>query len=91
MNLGVCLYTAGRLHEAIDACRRAIQLDPDSFVSHWALGIALGLNGRFEEAVLSVSSRRQNVAAPRARSHRTGGCLRTGAPAGGGHSPSIAS
>src|SRR6185503_1833519 len=28
MNLGVCLFTAGRLDEAIDACSRAIQLDP---------------------------------------------------------------
>ena len=54
MNLGVCLFTAGRLHEAIDTCRRAIQLDPDSFVSNCALGIALGLAGRFEEAVATL-------------------------------------
>src|SRR6185436_9007135 len=45
MTLGVSLLTAGRLDEAIDTCQRAARLDPESFVSHWALGIALGLAG----------------------------------------------
>jgi Flp pilus assembly protein TadD len=56
MTLGVCLFTAGRLGEAIETCRRAIQLDPDSFVARWALGIALGLAGRFEAAVSALEA-----------------------------------
>jgi len=56
MNLGVCLFTAGRLDEAIEMCQRAIQLDPESFVARWALGIALGIAGRFEEAVSTLDA-----------------------------------
>ena len=56
MNLGVCLFTAGRLDEAIETCRRAIQQDPESFVARWALGIALGMAGRFEEAVSTLEA-----------------------------------
>ena len=56
MILGVCLFTAGRLDEAIDTCRRAIQLDPESFVARWALGISLGMAGRFEEAVSTLEA-----------------------------------
>jgi len=51
MNLGVCLFTAGRLDDAIETCRRGTQLDSESFVARWALGIALGMAGRFEQAV----------------------------------------
>ena len=56
MTLGVCLFTAGRLDEAIETCGRAIQLDPESFVARWALGIALGMAGRFEEAVSALDA-----------------------------------
>jgi adenylate cyclase len=56
MTLGICLFTASRLEEAIDMCQRAIQLDAASFVSRWALGIALGLAGRFDEAVSTLES-----------------------------------
>lgn len=56
MNLGVCLFTAGRLDEAIEKCLLASQLDPGSFVARWALGIALGLAGRFEEAVSTLDA-----------------------------------
>jgi tetratricopeptide (TPR) repeat protein len=56
MTLGVTLFTAGRLDEAIDTCRRAIQLDPESFVSHWALGTSLGLARRFDEAVSTLET-----------------------------------
>ena len=33
MNLGVCLFTAGRLDQAIEACRWATQMDPELFVA----------------------------------------------------------
>ena len=56
MTLGVSLFTAGQLDEAIDTCRRAIQLDPESFVSRWALGIALGMAGRSTEAVSTLEA-----------------------------------
>jgi tetratricopeptide (TPR) repeat protein len=59
MNLGVSLFTAGRLDEAIETCRWAIQLDPESFVARWALGIALGIVGRFEEAVSTLDAAAQ--------------------------------
>lgn len=55
-NLGCCLFTAGRLDEAIDTCRQAIQLDPDSFVARWALGVSLGLAERFDEAVSTLDA-----------------------------------
>jgi TolB-like protein len=54
--LGVGLFTAGRLDEAIDTCLRATRLDPASFVARWALGIALGMAGRFEEAVPTLDA-----------------------------------
>jgi Flp pilus assembly protein TadD len=56
MTLGVSLFTAGRLDQAIDTCRRAIQLDPESFVSRWALGMALGLAGRSTDAVSTLEA-----------------------------------
>jgi tetratricopeptide (TPR) repeat protein len=56
MILGACLYTAGRLDEAIDMCRRAVRQDAESFVAQWALGISLGLAGRFPEAVSTLEA-----------------------------------
>ena len=56
MTLGVTLFTAGRVNEAIDTCHRAVQLDRESFVSRWALGVALGLAGRFDEAVSTLQA-----------------------------------
>jgi tetratricopeptide (TPR) repeat protein len=56
MTLGVCLFTAGRLDEAIEKCLLASQLDPGSFVARWALGISLGLAKRFEEAVSTLDA-----------------------------------
>ncbi|HEY7187631.1 MAG TPA: protein kinase [Vicinamibacterales bacterium] len=55
-NLGCCLFTAGRLDEAIHTCRQAVQLDPDSFVARWALGVSLGLANRFDEAVSTLEA-----------------------------------
>jgi predicted Zn-dependent protease len=56
MTLWVCLFTAGRLDEAIEKCLLASQLDSGSFVARWALGIALGMAGRFEEAVSTLDA-----------------------------------
>jgi eukaryotic-like serine/threonine-protein kinase len=56
MTLGGCLYTAGRLDEAIDTCRRAVQQDSESFVARWSLGISLGLAGRFDEAASTLEA-----------------------------------
>ena len=56
MTLGVCLLTAGQLDDAIDTCRRALQLDADSFVSRWALGVSLGMAGRLDEAVSTLET-----------------------------------
>lgn len=51
---GVFGYTcalAGRHAEAVQACERAVEIDPDSFVACWARHVALHVSGRFEEAV----------------------------------------
>jgi serine/threonine protein kinase/tetratricopeptide (TPR) repeat protein len=56
MILGTCLFTAGRLGEAIETCHRAVQQDPDSFVARWALGISLGLARRFDEAAATLDA-----------------------------------
>jgi len=38
--MGAILYYAGRYDEAIDQCRRTIQMDPNFAVAHWHLGLA---------------------------------------------------
>jgi tetratricopeptide (TPR) repeat protein len=38
--MGATLYYAGRYDEAIDQCRRTIQMDPNFAVAHWHLGLA---------------------------------------------------
>jgi tetratricopeptide (TPR) repeat protein len=45
-----CVY-AGKTAEGVAAGRRAVELDSESFVAHWALQVALWLSGRFEESV----------------------------------------
>jgi hypothetical protein len=52
----VCLCTAGRLDETIEAARRAVQQAPESFVARWALGVSLGNARRFEEAVSTLEA-----------------------------------
>jgi predicted O-linked N-acetylglucosamine transferase (SPINDLY family) len=44
------LNRAGRPHEAISACRRAIELKPDCVEAHYKLGMALKASGQFVEA-----------------------------------------
>jgi tetratricopeptide (TPR) repeat protein len=38
--MGATLYYAGRYDEAIDQCRRTIEMDPNFTVAHWYLGLA---------------------------------------------------
>ena len=40
----------GKLSEAIQAGRRAVEIDPESYIAHVALQEALRLNGEFEES-----------------------------------------
>jgi len=50
-NLGVVLAESGRLDEAIDCHRRALEISPDYGRAHNNLGIALQLSGRLDVAV----------------------------------------
>src|SRR5258708_38230322 len=56
MILACCLCTAGRLDEAIEMARRAVQQDPESFVARWCLGVSLRTAERFEEAVSTLDA-----------------------------------
>jgi Flp pilus assembly protein TadD len=56
MILAACLHTAGRLDEAIETARLAVERDPESFIAHWMLGVSLGTAGRFEEAVSTLEA-----------------------------------
>ena len=56
MLLACCLCTAGRLDEAIETARRAVQPDPESVVARWMLGVSLGTAGRFEAAVSTLEA-----------------------------------
>ena len=51
MNSLIGLYSAGRLEEAEEACRSALQEFPDSVLVANVLGSALQAQGKFEEAV----------------------------------------
>jgi len=49
--VGFTCFAAGKHAEAVQACQRAVELDPDSFLGHWCLHLALHNGGWFEEAV----------------------------------------
>ena len=49
--LGVESASHGEMGDAIDAFRKALQLDPNSALSHWHLGAALAQTGAREEAI----------------------------------------
>ena len=48
--IGVYSASHGALRDAIEAFRTAVQLDPESALSHWHLGAALAESGAREEA-----------------------------------------
>jgi tetratricopeptide (TPR) repeat protein len=50
-NFAACLCRVGQLDEAMDACERALLLDPDYAPAHTNLGIILDAQGKFEEAL----------------------------------------
>jgi len=47
---------AGKTGEGVEVARRAVQLDPESFLANWALLTALVLSGQFETSVAAVES-----------------------------------
>ena len=49
--IGFTCSAAGQYPEAIQACERAVRLDPDSFLARWCYHMALQLGGRLEEAM----------------------------------------
>ena len=51
-NLGLALYELGRIDEAGDYYRRALQIRPDTFEAVMNLGIVLSDQGRFDEAAV---------------------------------------
>ena len=55
-DLGSLYAGQGRLEEAIDCFRRALQVRPDDASAHYNLGVAFGLLERFEEAVAAYRS-----------------------------------
>src|SRR5437773_4631243 len=48
--MGATLYYAGRYDEAIDQCRRTIEMDPNFTVAHWHLGLAYEQNQLLDAA-----------------------------------------
>jgi len=49
--MGATLYYAGRYDEAIDQCRRTIEMDPNFAVAHWHLGLAYEQKQVFDAAI----------------------------------------
>jgi tetratricopeptide (TPR) repeat protein len=49
--IGVYSASHGALRDAIESFRTAVQLDPDSALSHWHLGAALAETGARDEAI----------------------------------------
>ena len=52
--MGLCESVGGLHIDAVARGRRAIELDPNSYLAHWSLTEALGHAGRYEEAVTSA-------------------------------------
>jgi tetratricopeptide (TPR) repeat protein len=44
--------SSGYVVEAVEHGRRAVELDPNSYLAHWGLAVALEINAQYEEAVL---------------------------------------
>jgi Flp pilus assembly protein TadD len=54
--VGFACCAAGRYDEAVEACKRAVELDPESLVARLGHHLALSLSRRFEEAVAAAES-----------------------------------
>ncbi len=50
-NLGLGFYHEGRMEEAMEHYRKAIQIDPNDYATMNNLGIALAAQGQFDEAI----------------------------------------
>jgi TolB-like protein/Tfp pilus assembly protein PilF len=50
-NVAIPPFLSGRYDEAIQICRRALELDPDFPEANWVLGTCLAASGRYDEAV----------------------------------------
>jgi eukaryotic-like serine/threonine-protein kinase len=50
MAVGVPIWFDGRAAESISPFERALEMDPRNFIVHWALGYALAMLGRLDEA-----------------------------------------
>ena len=51
MNLGSALVTKGKLDEAIQECRRVVEIDPKFPHAHVVLGVALSSKDQQDEAI----------------------------------------
>jgi tetratricopeptide (TPR) repeat protein len=47
---------AGKTAESVEASRRAVELDPESFLANWVLHAALLFSGQFEASVAAAES-----------------------------------
>ncbi|HSB10871.1 MAG TPA: protein kinase [Blastocatellia bacterium] len=45
---------SGRLADAVDHGRRGVELDPNSYLAHWSLAVALECDARYEEAAAAA-------------------------------------
>jgi tetratricopeptide (TPR) repeat protein len=52
--MGLCESVGGLHIDAVARGRRAVELDPNSYLAHWSLTEALSHAGRYEEAVVSA-------------------------------------
>src|SRR5262249_36642194 len=53
-NLGVVLYYAGHLDEAIRQGLRTVELDPNFYIAHFNLGLAYRKAGLFDKAIAEL-------------------------------------
>src|SRR5439155_7880851 len=55
------LIRARMYDEAIDQCRKALEMDPNFAMGHFWLGIACGFTGRFDEALAALQVAHQTL------------------------------
>ncbi len=76
-NLGLALYSKGRLDEAIDHFQQALSIDPKSAALHNNLGMVLNDRGRLDEAIEHCEKASASTPSPRtARSISACRCTR---------------